>query len=107
MPDEPVAIRRKIGLERRYDGREYTADALTLLQNLSFRHHQTKPRNSDVDSSELICLRSINLSMSPVHANGSNGFPNLVVIDRSSPVRLTHTGYNSSETSFGRNLTRR
>ena len=34
-----------------------------------------------------------------------NGFPNLVVIDRTGHVRLTHTGYNSSETSFRRDLT--
>ena len=34
-----------------------------------------------------------------------NGFPNLVVIDRTGRVRLTHTGYNSSETSFRRDLT--
>jgi len=40
-----------------------------------------------------------------MHAFGLNGFPNLVVIDRSGHVRLTHTGYNSSETSFRRDLT--
>jgi len=34
-----------------------------------------------------------------------SGFPNLVVIDRTGRVRLTHTGYNSSETSFRRDLT--
>src|SRR5947207_12259787 len=33
---------------------------------------------------------------------GLNGFPNLMVIDRTGHVRLTHTGYNSSETSFRR-----
>ena len=38
-------------------------------------------------------------------AFGLNGFPNLVVIDRTGHVRLTHTGYNSSETSFRRDLT--
>jgi hypothetical protein len=38
MPDEPVAVRRKIGLEGRYDGREYAAGAFTLRQNLSFQH---------------------------------------------------------------------
>ncbi|MGC2628190.1 MAG: TlpA disulfide reductase family protein, partial [Candidatus Udaeobacter sp.] len=36
---------------------------------------------------------------------GLNGFPNLVVIDRTGHVRLIHTGYNSSETSFRRDLT--
>src|SRR5919198_6507782 len=29
MPDESFAVRRKIGLERGYDGRQYAADALT------------------------------------------------------------------------------
>ena len=33
-----------------------------------------------------------------------NGFPTLVVIDRTGHVRLTHSGYNSSETSFRRDL---
>jgi thiol-disulfide isomerase/thioredoxin len=40
-----------------------------------------------------------------MRAFGLNGFPNLVVIDRTGRVRLTHTGYNSSETSFRRDLT--
>jgi thiol-disulfide isomerase/thioredoxin len=39
-----------------------------------------------------------------MHAFGLNGFPNLVVIDRTGDVRLTHTGYNSSETTFRRDL---
>lgn len=39
-----------------------------------------------------------------MRAFGLNGFPNLVVIDRTGHVRLTHTGYNSSETSFRRDL---
>jgi hypothetical protein len=29
MPDEPFALRRKVGLERGYDWRQYAADALT------------------------------------------------------------------------------
>ena len=40
-----------------------------------------------------------------MRAFGLNGFPNLVVIDRTGHVRLTHTGYNSSETTFRRDLT--
>lgn len=40
-----------------------------------------------------------------MHAFGLSGFPNLVVIDRTGRVRLMHTGYNSSETSFRRDLT--
>jgi peroxiredoxin len=40
-----------------------------------------------------------------MRAFGLNGFPNLVVIDRNGRVRLTHTDYNSSETSFRRDLT--
>ena len=40
-----------------------------------------------------------------MHAFGLTGFPTLVVIDRTGHVRLTHTGYNSSETSFRHNLT--
>jgi thiol-disulfide isomerase/thioredoxin len=39
-----------------------------------------------------------------MHALGLSGFPSLVVIDRTGHVRLTHTGYNSSETSFRRDL---
>jgi peroxiredoxin len=39
------------------------------------------------------------------HAFGLNGFPSLVVIDRTGHVRLTHCGYNSSETSFRHDLT--
>lgn len=34
------------------------------------------------------------------HAFGLSGFPSLVVIDRTGRVRLTHQGYNSSETTF-------
>lgn len=41
-----------------------------------------------------------------MRAFGLNGFPNLVVIDRTGHVRLTHTGYNTSETSFRHDLTR-
>ncbi|HEY4273591.1 MAG TPA: TlpA disulfide reductase family protein [Candidatus Udaeobacter sp.] len=40
-----------------------------------------------------------------MHALGLSGFPTLVVIDRAGHVRLTHTGYNSSETSFRCDLT--
>src|SRR5437764_12579731 len=53
MPDEPFAVRRKIGFERGYDRREYAADALThgssLVEHLessiqyresSIRHRQ-------------------------------------------------------------------
>ena len=39
-----------------------------------------------------------------MHALGVTGFPTLVVIDRTGHVRLTHSGYNTSETSFRRNL---
>ena len=40
-----------------------------------------------------------------MRAFGLSGFPNLVVIDRTGRVRLTHTGYNSSETRFRGDLT--
>jgi peroxiredoxin len=40
-----------------------------------------------------------------MHALGLSGFPTLVVIDRTGHVRLTHSGYNSSETSFRQDLT--
>jgi len=40
-----------------------------------------------------------------MRAFGLNGFPNLVVIDRTGHVRWIHTGYNSSETSFRSDLT--
>jgi thiol-disulfide isomerase/thioredoxin len=40
-----------------------------------------------------------------MHAFGLSGFPTLVVIDRTGHVRLMHSGYNSSETSFRRDLT--
>jgi thiol-disulfide isomerase/thioredoxin len=40
-----------------------------------------------------------------MHALDLSGFPTLVVIDRAGHVRLTHSGYNSSETSFRHDLT--
>lgn len=40
------------------------------------------------------------------HAFGLNGFPSLVVIDRTGRVRLTHQGYNTSETTFRYDLRR-
>jgi hypothetical protein len=40
-----------------------------------------------------------------MRAFGLSGFPNLVVVDRTGRVRLTHTGYNSSETRFRSDLT--
>jgi thiol-disulfide isomerase/thioredoxin len=40
-----------------------------------------------------------------MHALGLSGFPSLIVIDRTGNVRLTHIGYNSSETSFRHDLT--
>jgi peroxiredoxin len=40
-----------------------------------------------------------------MHALGLSGFPTLVVIDRTGHVRVTHSGYNSSETSFRHDLT--
>jgi len=43
--------------------------------------------------------------LATMHALGLSGFPTLVVIERTGHVRLTHTGYNSSETSFRRDLT--
>ena len=45
MPDESLPARRKIGLERRYDGRQYAADALTRRRNRVFRHRQKKAEN--------------------------------------------------------------
>jgi len=45
MPDESLPVRRKIGLERRYDGRQYAADALTRRRNRGFRHRQKKAEN--------------------------------------------------------------
>jgi thiol-disulfide isomerase/thioredoxin len=38
-------------------------------------------------------------------ALGINGFPSLVIFDRTGRVRLIHQGYNSSETSFRHDLT--
>jgi thiol-disulfide isomerase/thioredoxin len=40
-----------------------------------------------------------------MQALGVTGFPTLVVIDRAGHVRLTHSGYNSSETGFRHDLT--
>ena len=48
---------------------------------------------------------AFDLDRKTMRAFGLSGFPNLVVIDRTGRVRLTHTGYNSSETSFRRDLT--
>ena len=47
---------------------------------------------------------AFDLEQATMHALGLSGFPSLVVIDRAGHVRLTHTGYNSSETSFRRDL---
>src|SRR5437870_11420638 len=47
MPDESLPARRKIGLERRYDGRQYAADALTRRRNRVFRHRQKKAENAN------------------------------------------------------------
>ena len=57
MPDESFAVRRKIGLERGYHGRQDAADALTRRQNPGFRHAQRKPQTYDVHSRELIVER--------------------------------------------------
>jgi hypothetical protein len=38
MPDEPILVRRKIGLERRDDRREHTTDALAWRQNFGIWH---------------------------------------------------------------------
>jgi len=59
MPDESFAVRRKIGLERGYDWRQYAADALThgssLIEHLessiqyresSVRHRQKKAEDA-------------------------------------------------------------
>ncbi len=59
MPDESFAVRRKIGLERGYDWRQYAADALThgssLIEHLessiqyresSLRHRQKKAEDA-------------------------------------------------------------
>src|SRR5437016_9071879 len=59
MPDESFAVRRKIGLERGYDWRQYAADALThgssLIKHLessiqyresSVRHRQKKAEDA-------------------------------------------------------------
>jgi thiol-disulfide isomerase/thioredoxin len=48
---------------------------------------------------------AFDLEQKTMRAFGLNGFPNLVVIDRTGRVRLIHTGYNSSETNFRRDLT--
>ena len=40
-----------------------------------------------------------------MRAFGLSGFPSLVVIDRAGRVRVTHIGYNTSETSFRHDLT--
>jgi thiol-disulfide isomerase/thioredoxin len=53
---------------------------------------------------------SLPVAFDPEHrtmrALGLSGFPTLVVIDRAGHVRLTHSGYNRSETSFRHDLTR-
>src|SRR5919197_2561320 len=59
MPDESFAVRRKIGLERGYDGRQYAADALThgssliehLQSSIQYRVSSIGHRNSErIDS---------------------------------------------------------
>src|SRR5436190_543215 len=44
MPDESLRLRRKIGLERRYDRRQYAADTFTLRQDPGFGHRQKQSR---------------------------------------------------------------
>jgi len=56
-------------------------------------------------ASLLTCVNARDPDRKTMRAFGLRGFPNLVVIDRTGRVRLTHTGYNSSETSFRRDLT--
>src|SRR5215831_1180025 len=38
MADESLRVRRKIGLERSYDWRQYAADVLTRWRTVRFRH---------------------------------------------------------------------
>src|SRR5260370_18715034 len=53
MPDESFAVRRKIGLQRGYDGRQYTADGLTRWQNPGFRHRQKESRKPKMQATYL------------------------------------------------------
>ena len=62
MPGEPFAVRRKIGLERRYDRREHAADA-SCVQGLFASFHKKefrllfrpqRPYNLFVSASETI-----------------------------------------------------
>ena len=56
MPDEPLWVRRKIGLERRYDGRQYAPDAFSRRQIAGFRHGKRKPKVTMMNSRELIVV---------------------------------------------------
>jgi thiol-disulfide isomerase/thioredoxin len=48
---------------------------------------------------------AFDLEQKTMRAFRLSGFPTLVVIDRTGHVRLTHSGYNTSETSFRHDLT--
>src|SRR5215471_17432929 len=50
MPDEPFRVWRKIGLEGRYNGRQYAADALIRQRNLGFWHRENKAETRILES---------------------------------------------------------
>src|SRR6267378_6910747 len=66
-------------------------DTPERVREFAQRHHISLPIAFDAEQKTM-------------HALGVTGFPTLVVIDRTGHVRLTHSGYNTSETSFRRNL---
>lgn len=73
-------------------GTNKSGDTPERVREFAQRHHISLPIAFDSEQRTM-------------HAFGLTGFPTLVVIDRTGHVRLTHTGYNSSETSFRRDLT--
>jgi thiol-disulfide isomerase/thioredoxin len=67
-------------------------DTPERVREFAQRHHISLPIAFDAEQRTM-------------HALGVTGFPTLVVIDRAGHMRLTHSGYNTSETSFRRDLT--
>jgi peroxiredoxin len=98
MAELPELERVRAGLQTNHDiefvlvGTDKGGDTPDRVRAFAQRRHISVPVAFDPEQATM-------------RAFGLNGFPNLVVIDRTGHVRLTHTGYNSSETSFRRDLT--
>jgi hypothetical protein len=76
MPDEPIPVRRKIGLERCDDRGEHTTDALAWRQNLGLWHDcicSGKPACSRMLSESRLQLSRTSTSAITQRIGGHNG----------------------------------